>query len=244
MNVLQYHLPKTAGRSVGLWLVKSFGEHTLECGRRTDGPKEWFDAFLEARYPIEDEGELQVLVGHGAFPQLANALGWDKWRTVTTIRHPAERLRSLYKHYERRRVIRRMPPLAPFEEWLVSNWINSCHCLFCLYEGDSYINKSKHRSNPITKFYASRELAENDLSLNMAKRQLELCDIYHMDDVRVLVDVISSDLGVPVENYRPVNVHGEGEKVTDEHRRIVEREHPEDVELYEWAKDRCVGGGR
>jgi hypothetical protein len=159
------------------------------------------------------------------FPKAA---GWNSWKTVTVVRHPAERLYSQWCHFMRDE----WPGIADTFEAYVEEPVCNCMACFCA-------RKPMHHNNPMANFYAG--VGGNDrYIMSEAKRVLEQTRIYDMHDILLLVDDLARNLNIPKATYRPLQVSGAGSKVTPKDWALVNKKHPQDVELYDWCMERIV----
>lgn len=111
-----------------------------------------------------------------------------------------------------------------------------CHCLECQFD------EHAHKAEPMCHFYGSRVRdgapgLGKDV-LGRAKRFLEACQVYTLEEIPQLVESLGMWFGLDVRDYRPEHVSGHGAKVRPDQRRLVARNHPLDAELYEWARGR------
>lgn len=239
MNLLFHHLQKCAGTSITWWVSRHLGAAMIEFGPRGRSGTLPENAYKgrSVAIPTSTGVPVRAVMGHYVSLGVALVLGWEpaSYASVTTIRDPAERLFSQYKNFERRAEM----GAESFEEW-VERGRNPriCYCLECQFDG------FEHIAEPMCHFFGSRvpevDPGKKDV-LARAKRFLEQCRIYMMSQIPQLVADLAQrvelgGLGINPDDYKPEYVFGEGEKVTQEHRRLVAKNHPMDAELYHWAR--------
>jgi hypothetical protein len=176
-------------------------------------------------------------MGHYVSFPVVKRLGWDPETvvSVTVIRDPAERLFSQFKHFEHRQ-----DSMCSFEEWSERDpeavkrgkaMPRICHCLQCQFEGFS------HQTEPMSHFYASRNAGELWRGLGtVAESVLRGMRVYSMGEIPRLVLDLAQDLKLNEYDFKSEHVSGFGAQVTKEQRRLVEKNHPMDAELYHWAR--------
>lgn len=235
MNYIFHHLPKTGGKSIRVWLTDQLKDQAVEFGPRSrcgELPCQMFWKYVCGGKPRLLR-PAKVLLGHYTFNELADAVGWESFQPITIIRHPAERLYSQWHHY--RRTGSEVP--SRFEGWVAqAAGVSICNCLFCFC--DRQMNH--HVVNPMMNFYASRSLKRGG-GLGEAKLQLEKMMLFHTNALHKLAWMLAANLSIPLSAYKPANVSSMGKEVSPEHRELVARIHPLDMELYEWAMQRLEG---
>ena len=239
MNLLYHHLQKCAGTSVRLWVARGLGPGMLEFGPRGRSGTLPEDVYRgrDVAIPTSTGVPVRVVMGHYVSLNAAKALGWgDDYVNATIIRDPAERMFSQWHHCKHE-----LGPVASFEQWVAQDpeakeMPRICYCLECQFDGHV------HRTEPMCHFYGSRVRDSAPGAKDVLKRAKSLlgrCRVYPMERVRDLVGDLARSLDITPVDYLPEHVSGWGAKVRVDQRRLVEKNHPLDAELYGWARGRA-----
>lgn len=220
-KVVFHHLPKTAGRSIKIWLRAEMG---VDCVYwPPNRVKEWLEWAWQEKL-VELAAPMIVISGHETYCDPA----WDGYRHYTLLREPAERLYSHYSHHNRN------GKTLDWGKWLHGQQrdiANLCECLWCRRE------LSEHLSDPMTWFYASKAQREPPGSLEeaykLARKTLDRCVISTTDGITDIVNDLADYLGLDSSAYEPYDVTGSGRWISRGDRGMVEELHRMDYQLWE-----------
>jgi hypothetical protein len=238
MNILFHHFQKCGGSGISRWILDGLGDRAKEFGPTNRSGNLPCDVVARRIGPAIPDGlngldpRWRAVVGHYVHPRVARLLGWEDYRQVTVIRHPAERMFSQFRHLERQGG--EQASSRAFGDWVAQRggtpW-RLCWCLDCHCFGGS------HAFDPMVKFYASRVDGRDP---EAAREFLKRCDIYTMGGIPEFIPGLARALDLDQGKYEPLGVTGEGAKVSDAQRALVAARHGGDMELYDWALQRVV----
>lgn len=245
MNWLLHHLPRTGGTGVRFWVGHGLGDRPgggmVEFGpkgRSGTLPEDTYRGLATLRSALCTSP--RAIMGHYVGFNAAKLFGWnpDTVINATIIRDPAERLVSQWAAFR----TKQPDTMCSFEEWIGRDeravtagkaMPRICYCLECQFDG------LRHCAEPMNHFYASRKKEDIWRGLGTAAEGvLRGMRVYTMGEIPILVQELAGSLGLNPADYRPEHVSGFGAQASEEQRRLVEKNHPMDAELYAWARNR------